>query len=232
MKVTNGYFVSDQRERLEIMETSRGNRAPALIEAARELFFEKGYSGTTMELVSRRAGFSKRTVYLYFKNKDDLFLAVASQGLEQLQASLEDVDVDGLDYEEAMETIMERYIRFAADESEYFRFVFHDATQSMIANAGEPVRERIARQERACLGVPARVVEKGISEGIVPAVDPLEAAIVFWGTVTGIILLSLGGSQTVLPDNRPDIIRRAVWVLYHGFKNLPGQAWQSAAGTS
>jgi len=214
------------------MESSRGNRAPALLEAARDLFFERGYSGTTMDLVSRRAGLSKRTVYLYFKNKDDLFLAVASQGLEQLQASLEDVDVDGLDYEEAVETIMERYIRFAGDEPEYFRFVFHDATQSMITNASEPVRERIAHQERACLRVPARVVEKGIAEGIVPVVDPMEAAIVFWGTVTGIILLSLGGSQTVLPDNRPDIIRQAVWVLYHGFKNLPGQAWQSAAGAS
>lgn len=214
------------------MESSRGNRAPALLEAARALFFEKGYGGTTMELVSRRAGFSKRTVYLYFKNKDDLFLTVASQGLDRLQASLEDVDVDALAYEGAVETIMERYIQFASDDPKYFRFIFHDATQSMISNASEPVRERMAQQERACLRVPARVVEKGIAEGIVPVVDPEEAAIVFWGTVTGIILLSLGGSQTILPDNRLDIIRQAVWVLYHGFKNLPGLAWQSAAGTS
>jgi len=202
-----------------------------LLEAARELFLNKGYAGTTMELVSRTAGFSKRTVYLYFKNKDDLFLAVASQGLDRLQASLEDVDVEALEYEAAVETIMERYIRFAQEEPEYFRFIFHDATQSMIANASEPVRERMARRERACLRVPARVVEKGIADGVVPAVDPLETAIVFWGTVTGIILLSLGGSQTILPDNRMDIIRRAVWVLYHGFKNLPGMAWQSATGT-
>jgi AcrR family transcriptional regulator len=214
------------------MESLRGNRAPALLEAARELFFEKGFAGTTMEMVSRCAGFSKRTVYLYFKNKDDLFLAVASQGLERLQASLEAVDVYALPYEEAVETIMERYIRFASDDPEYFRFIFHDASQDMIANASAPVRERIGQQERACLRVPARVVEKGIADGIVPAVDPLEAAIVFWGTVTGIILLSLGGSQTILPDNRLDIIRQAVWVLYHGFKNLPGRAWQDAQGTS
>ncbi len=203
-----------------------------MLEAARELFFDKGYGGTTMEMVSRSAGFSKRTVYLYFKNKDDLFLAVASQGLDRLQAALEAVDVDALGYEEAVETIMEEYIRFASDDPEYFRFIFHDATQSMIANASEPVRERMAQQERACLRVPERVVDKGIAEGIVPVVDPQEAAIVFWGTVTGIILLSLGGSQTILPEKRLDIIRQAVWVLYHGFKNLPGMAWQDAAGTS
>ncbi len=214
------------------MKSSRGNRAPVLLKAAQELFFKKGYAGTTMEQVSRLAGFSKRTVYLYFKNKDDLFLAVASQGLCGLQGALEDVDVEGLDYEVAVESIMERYIRFASDSPEYFRFIFHDATQDMIANASEPVRDRIAQQERACLRVPARVVEKAVGEGVVPAVDPEEAAIVFWGTVTGIILLSLGGSQTVLPDNRPDIIRRAVRVLYYGFMNLPGVAPQSESEDS
>lgn len=205
------------------MKTSRGSRAPALREAARELFLEKGYAGTTMELVSRRAGFSKRTVYLYFKNKDDLLLEVASEGLERLRASLDDVDVDALAYEDAIQTIMERYIRFASDDPQYFRFIFQEATQAMISNASEALQDRMANLERACLRVPARLVERGIAEGIVPPVDPQEAAIVFWGTVTGIFLLSVGGSQTVLPDNRLGIIRQALLVLYHGFKNLPGQ---------
>lgn len=205
------------------MESSRGNRAPVLVEAARDLFFRKGYAGTTMEQVSRRAGLSKRAVYLYFKNKDDLFLAVASQGLTILQASLEEVDLGALSYEEAIEAIMERYIRFASDHPEYFRIIFRDASAEMVGNASEEMRQRVAEHERACLRVPARVVEQGIAEGIVPPVDPTEAVIVFWGTVTGILLLSLGGSQTVLPEGRLDIIRRAVWVLYHGFKNLPAE---------
>lgn len=208
-----------------VVQSSRGNRAPALIEAAEELFFRKGYGGTTMEQVSRRAGFSKRTVYLYFKNKDELFLTVASRGLAELQAALQQVSLEGLGYDEAIAAIMEVYIRFATESPAYFRIAFQEATKEMMANVGDEVRERVASQERACLAVPARVVEQGIAEGIVPPVDPEEAAIVFWGSVTGIILLSLGGSQTVLPDNRIEIIRRAVWVLYHGFKNLPDQFW-------
>lgn len=207
------------------VESSRGNRAPALIEAAEDLFFEKGYSGTTMEQVSKRAGFSKRTVYLYYKNKDELFLTVASRGLAMLQSALEKVPVTDRGYEEAITDIMEVYILFATERPEYFRIAFQEADKRMLANVSVEVRDLLASQERACLAVPARVVEQGIAEGMVPPVDPEEAAIVFWGTVTGIILLSLGGSQTVLPDNRIEIIRRAVWVLYHGFKNLPGQYW-------
>ncbi len=214
------------------VHTSRGNRAPALIEAAEELFFARGYAGTTMEQVSRRAGVSKRTVYLYFKNKDELFLSVASRGLAALQKTLEQVPVERLSYEEAVSAILEAYIQFATESPEHFRIAFHDASKEMMDNASEQVRAQVAAQERACLAVPARVVELGIAEGIVPAVDPMEAAIVFWGSVTGILLLSLGGSQTVLPDNRLDIIRRAVWVLYHGFKSLPESAWRQRRQTS
>ena len=210
------------------VKTSRGNRAPALIAAAEELFVSRGYAGTTMEQVSRRCGFSKRTVYLYFKNKDELFVCAASRSLARLQASLEEIAVGELGFEAAIDAITETYIRFATESPESFRMVFQEASKEMLARVSEPVREELAARERACLAVPARVVEAGIAKGVVPPVDPLEAAIVFWGSVTGIILLSLGGSQTVLPDNRIEIIRRAVWALYLGYRSSAEPGIQSS----
>lgn len=207
------------------VESSRGNRAPALTAAAEELFLRKGYGGTTMEQVSRRCGFSKRTVYLYFKNKDELFLSVVGRALAELRVGLEAIAVEELGFEEAIGAITEVYIRFAIESPAYFRLVFQEANKEMLANVSEPVREQLGAHERACLAVPARVVARGVAMGIVPPIDPQEAAVVFWGSVTGIILLSLGGSQTVLPDNRIDIIRRAVWVLYYGYRSLPEQLW-------
>lgn len=202
--------------------SSRGNRAPALIAAAEALFFERGYGGTTMEAVTRRAGLSKRAAYLYFENKDALYLEVATRGLAQLRESLEALAVHELGFEEAISAILEVYLDFAATWPGYFRIIFQDATKEMVARAPEALRSRLAAEERACLEVPALVVRRGVEAGMVPPVDPYEAAIVFWGSVTGIYLLSLGGSQTVLPDNRSEIIRRAVWVLYQGFLTLPG----------
>jgi len=54
-------------------------RAPELIAAALELFVERGYSATRLDDVARQAGVSKGTVYLYFKNKEDLFRAVVRE---------------------------------------------------------------------------------------------------------------------------------------------------------
>ena len=46
-----------------------------LIEAAYELFCERGYYKTTTPEVARRAGLAVGSLYAYFKDKDDLFMA-------------------------------------------------------------------------------------------------------------------------------------------------------------
>jgi AcrR family transcriptional regulator len=43
------------------------------MEAARRLFTENGFSNTSMDAVTREAGVSKQTVYVYFRDKDELF---------------------------------------------------------------------------------------------------------------------------------------------------------------
>ena len=50
-------------------------RPGELIDAAIEVFAEKGFSGSRLEDVARRAGVSKGTAYLYFPNKEALFKA-------------------------------------------------------------------------------------------------------------------------------------------------------------
>ncbi len=48
-------------------------RPAELIEAAIEVFAEKGFTAARLEDVARRAGVSKGTAYLYFPNKEALF---------------------------------------------------------------------------------------------------------------------------------------------------------------
>ena len=43
-----------------------------IIEAAKEEFFEKGYNGTRIESIAKRAGVKKQLIYHYFNGKDDL----------------------------------------------------------------------------------------------------------------------------------------------------------------
>jgi TetR/AcrR family transcriptional regulator len=57
-------------------ERRKHDRPGELLEAALDLFVEKGYAATRVEEVAARAGVSKGTLFLYFPSKEDLFKAV------------------------------------------------------------------------------------------------------------------------------------------------------------
>lgn len=56
-------------------------RPSELLDAALELFVEKGFAATRVEAVAARAGVSKGTLFLYFQSKEDLFRAVVRENL-------------------------------------------------------------------------------------------------------------------------------------------------------
>ncbi len=56
-------------------------RPAELVEAAIDLFVERGYAATRLDDVAARAGVSKGTLYLYFSSKEDLFKAVIREGI-------------------------------------------------------------------------------------------------------------------------------------------------------
>lgn len=57
-------------------ERRKDARPQELLDAALDLFVERGYAATRLDDVARRAGVSKGTLYLYYENKEDLFKAV------------------------------------------------------------------------------------------------------------------------------------------------------------
>jgi AcrR family transcriptional regulator len=67
-------------------ENARYRRA---IRTAEELFKKVGFRAVTMELVAREANVAKATLYSYFKNKDELFLAVCARMAQLLRGAVE-----------------------------------------------------------------------------------------------------------------------------------------------
>ena len=62
-------------------ERRKEARPQELLEAAIDLFVERGYAATRLEDVARRAGVSKGTLYLYYENKEELFKAVVRSSI-------------------------------------------------------------------------------------------------------------------------------------------------------
>ena len=73
------------------------NRPGEICAAALEVFAEKGFAAARLEEIARRAGVSKGTLYLYFKDKEDLFRAVVrdtvAPNIEVIRASLAKAEI-------------------------------------------------------------------------------------------------------------------------------------------
>jgi len=75
-------FLSDKFCAVRAKRERRKEARPGeLLEAALDLFVEKGFAGTRSEEVAARAGVSKGTLFLYFPSKEELFKAVISENL-------------------------------------------------------------------------------------------------------------------------------------------------------
>lgn len=71
------------------MNTLRDRKKTAsrqkMLDVAKRLFIERGYSKTTMEDIADQAGFGVATLYTYFKTKEGVFAAMARVDMSELQ---------------------------------------------------------------------------------------------------------------------------------------------------
>src|SRR5580692_404744 len=64
-----------QKMSTSAVKSSRDRRRDAIVEVARQVFFEEGYAAASMSTIAARLGGSKGTLYNYFRSKEELFEA-------------------------------------------------------------------------------------------------------------------------------------------------------------
>lgn len=75
-------FIGGRGEEVQAKRERRKEARPGeLLDAALDLFVEKGFAATRAEEVAARAGVSKGTLFLYFPSKEELFKAVVRENI-------------------------------------------------------------------------------------------------------------------------------------------------------
>jgi len=174
--------ISERRAR------EKKQRRTMIIDAAENVFFAKGLDPSTMDDIAEKAELSKGTLYLYFKNKEDLYLALTHRSLEQLVGLfLEAVEkhVSGLD---KVRAIGLAYMEFAKRHP--------DKLQSMLYFESLPSEfDEESANASACAALGEKSIQilvgalqSGMEDGSIRKdIDPHKAAVVLWATSTGIL---------------------------------------------
>lgn len=93
----------------------RAVRRRQIVELAEELFSERGYQGTSMDELARRAGVTKPVVYELFGSKDGLFRACLERSAERLATDVAEAVRAESDPEARLRAGGLAFLRFAAD---------------------------------------------------------------------------------------------------------------------
>lgn len=87
----------------------------AILDAARKVFGELGYETATVRDIIRGTGLAAGTFYNYFKSKDEVYLALASEGARQFAPLLKAQRAQSAGWEEFVHAAIEAYFLFLAD---------------------------------------------------------------------------------------------------------------------
>ena len=104
----------------ERRQEEKERRSDEIVAAAEELYRELGWDAVTMDGVARRARLSRALVYVYFKDKGELLLAITERAMEVLRSRFEEASSRarmGIDQIEAMGRA---YMAFGLEFPHYF----------------------------------------------------------------------------------------------------------------
>ncbi len=90
-------------------ELDRENKREAVLRTAARIFSERGYHGTSLELVAEELEITRPTVYYYFKNKDEILFECVHIALEMIEQASQEVTARGGSAAEQLVAVMEAY---------------------------------------------------------------------------------------------------------------------------
>jgi AcrR family transcriptional regulator len=163
--------------------TARGEaRREALLEAARAIFLEKGYSGTSLDEVVKRTGGSKASVYKYFGNKEGLFAAMFADRCQAFLATLAIPDEISANLEETLMLFAGRVLEASLGEE---RIAMVRALAAEAARFPELAEMAYRTGPQHGLGLMADFLKRHHEAGVIRCDHPDIAAVQFLEMIKG-----------------------------------------------
>ena len=199
----------------------KARRQREILEAAREVFFEKGIHRATVDDVAAHAEVSKGTVYLYFQSKESILAHLLLEGLSILLSQLEAAYApnEPLSPEERLRQLAEAYWQFAQTHPNYYRLLMALDRGRFRERVPKETYQEILTESTRGLQLVAEAIRRGTVEGIFAADDPLLAAGVLWGALNGALTLMANPvRQEMIPVEPKVVFNETLEVFLRGLR--------------
>lgn len=170
-------------------ERERLARRELIIDTAEELFSEKGFDGTTMEDVAEGAELGKGTLYLHFKSKSSIYLAICERGSSLLNSLMSKVLTEDTSGIEMVKKLGFAYLEFIKEHPVYFSaFNFYETLMNDGALSECRLAEKCEDHVREAMAYIVRALQIGMQDGSIKnTIEPKEMGLIIWGASKGVV---------------------------------------------
>jgi AcrR family transcriptional regulator len=185
-----------------------------LVDAAEEVFAEKGFTAATLDDIAHTAGYTKGAIYKHFTAKEDLFLAVSDRYWRRYFDNFAEVLSAATELgARELDDIAQRWRQLSIDRGAEHAALGHEFTLYLLRNPD--ARKRVAAKRSEVVEALGKFIVEGIDRlGAALLIPPMTFAQVLVATTDSVML----GSQLDDVD-----LYRPVLEMYLSVIKLPGR---------
>ncbi len=175
-------------------DREKAQRIQSIMEAAKRVFYAKGYRRATMDEIAMEAEITKPTIYLYFKAKDDLFFSLMVPLIEDIRVRLEKVEIrleagKITDGRQLTTALFRAFYEGSELYPDAFRIIQLFQQHGLISELRDELRADLNEKGRHNFILCRRLLARGMEMGIIRNANVYELSDVIWGLIVGLIQL-------------------------------------------
>jgi len=172
-----------------------------ILEASMKLFVEEGFSNVSIRRIADIIEYSPTTIYLYFKDKDEIFYNLHEMGflkLQEMNKNLDDIHNPLL----RLHKMGENYIQFGIENAEFYDLMFiQPEPMDKLTEMGCEWQNG----EAALTRLRDTVVEC-MEKGYIAKTDPIVLSLSIWSTVHGLVSLATRQRLEKLVPDKANVV--------------------------
>lgn len=159
-----------------------------ILDAADKLFCKNGVEKTTMEQLAAEAGYSKPTLYGYFKDKDEVYFALVLEFMEKIVVKVDKAINEQTAFNDTFSKICQDVFRLATRYPLYFEGLIGTINVNIKADDTPQIYKDIYHLGEALNEKLIALLQQGKDEGIINiALDNSAILLFVWSSLAGII---------------------------------------------
>jgi TetR/AcrR family fatty acid metabolism transcriptional regulator len=199
-------------------QVDRAKKRERILRAAVRVFARHGFYVSRVSQIAKAAGVADGTIYLYFRNKDDILISIFEDRIDALSTAVEQETAEVADPAEKLRRIIDLQLGIVRRHRDLAEVITINLRQS-----NRFLKQYAAPKFNRYLDLIARVVEEGQGRGIFREdVSPRVFACALFGALDGLTL------TWVIGRGRPERLERAAeaaaTILIEGIRKRPARS--------